>query len=315
MALISVEGGELSAEQVVAQMQKLFSGKWGEFLHSSVSCQIRAATGGLLWGANVREEGVRAGTRLKFEPWLEKKESFLLPKVWIKVYGMREELREFLDLWAVGFMLGSTQTVDMETTRKSDFGRIFVAVLNLKLIPPHLDAVIGDHYFELDIEVEKKGFDENGEEVEVEWSREGAEEVSMEVDANVGDGEVHNREAKHRKSVETEKESVVHDDQGSAGDGLVVPKSLRELVQGMNEEEFNAFLKNKVGELMDSAVGKVMEEMADKVMVETEDEVPLAGGRTTLERSLAAIPKVVLPPVRSSLGLMGSTDEHTMDKA
>jgi hypothetical protein len=46
-------------------------------------------------------------------------------------------------------MLGSTQTVDMETTRKSSFGRVQVAVLNPGLIPEQLDVVIGDHYIEV----------------------------------------------------------------------------------------------------------------------------------------------------------------------
>jgi hypothetical protein len=87
----------------------------------------------------------------------------------IRVYGLRRELCEFLDLWAVGSMLGSTQIVDMETTRKSDFGHVLVAVLNPGLIPTQLDVVIGDHYFELEFEVEKRGFDENGDEVDVEW--------------------------------------------------------------------------------------------------------------------------------------------------
>jgi hypothetical protein len=32
-----------------------------------------------------------------------------------------------------------------------------------------LDVVIGDHYFELDFEVEKVGIDENGEEAEFVW--------------------------------------------------------------------------------------------------------------------------------------------------
>jgi hypothetical protein len=36
------------------------------------------------------------------------------------------------------------------------------------LIPANLDVVIGDHYFELEFEVEKFGFDENGEEVVIE---------------------------------------------------------------------------------------------------------------------------------------------------
>jgi hypothetical protein len=57
----------------------------------------------------------------------------------------------------------------METTRKNEFARILVAVLDPKLIPRKLDVVIGDHYFDLEFEVEKRGFDENGEEVDVEW--------------------------------------------------------------------------------------------------------------------------------------------------
>jgi hypothetical protein len=58
--------------------------------------------------------------------------------------------------------------MDMEVTRKNDFGRVLVGVLNLALIPANLDVVIRDHYFELEFEVEKFGFDENGEEVVIE---------------------------------------------------------------------------------------------------------------------------------------------------
>jgi hypothetical protein len=66
-------------------------------------------------------------------------------------------------------MLGSTQIIDMETTRKNEFGRVIVAVLNPGLIPAQLDVVIGDHYFELEFEVERRGFDEKGEEADVKW--------------------------------------------------------------------------------------------------------------------------------------------------
>jgi hypothetical protein len=38
-----------------------------------------------------------------------------------------------MNLRAVGFMLDSTQLVDMEMIRKIEFGIIFVAVLNPKL--------------------------------------------------------------------------------------------------------------------------------------------------------------------------------------
>jgi hypothetical protein len=96
---------------------------------------------------------------------------FLLPKVWVRVFGPRRELYEFLELWEVGSMMGSTQIVDMETTRKNSFGRILVVVLNSGLIPEQLDVVIGDHYFELEFEVERMGIDENGEEAEFDWPK------------------------------------------------------------------------------------------------------------------------------------------------
>jgi hypothetical protein len=76
------------------------------------------------------ENGVATGARLKFEEWHVKEEGFLLPKVWLRVTGIRKPLREYLNLWAIGTMFGSTQMVDMVTTWKNDFGRILVAVLD-----------------------------------------------------------------------------------------------------------------------------------------------------------------------------------------
>jgi hypothetical protein len=57
----------------------------------------------------------------------------------------------------------------METTRKNEFGRILVVVLDPKLIPRKLDVVIGDHYFDLEFKVEKRGLDENVKEAIIEW--------------------------------------------------------------------------------------------------------------------------------------------------
>ena len=92
-------------------------------------------------------------------------------------------------------MLGSTQTVDMETMRKSDFGRVFVAILNPKLILASLDVVIGDHYFELGFEVKKIGVDENGEEAVFEWS----EEEDNEGKGEKGDREFFPRKEEHER--------------------------------------------------------------------------------------------------------------------
>jgi hypothetical protein len=185
MALISVEGGQVQLEEVKRQLGRLFPGKWiwelmahedNSFLDKfplKVELQRAIAFG----DADIKGKGVTAGARLKFELWQEKEVGFLLPKVWVRVFSLRKDLYEFLELWVVGSMIGSTQIVDMETTRKSDFGRILVTVLNPSLIPKQLDVVIGDHYFELVFEVEKVGIDENGEEMEFEWHRDVREMV------------------------------------------------------------------------------------------------------------------------------------------
>jgi hypothetical protein len=117
---------------------------------------------------------------------------YLLSKVWVRVTGLRKESRDFLELWAIGSLLKSTQMVDIEVTRKNEFGRVLVAVLNPALIPGNLDVVIGDHYFELEFEMEKLGFDENGEEAVIGWnggcSMEGEGEHEEE-EAQVGEKE------------------------------------------------------------------------------------------------------------------------------
>ena len=175
MARVSVIRGVLTEEQLLMQLRRVVPVKWnweleefgeGMFLTQFPSrAELQRSIN--YGGADVKGEGMREGTRLQFEEWHEKEEGFLLPKVWVRVKCVRETLREFLILWAVGSLLGSTQTVDMETTRKNKFGRILIAVLDPKLISRVLDVVIGDHYFDLEFEVEKRGFDENGEEVDI----------------------------------------------------------------------------------------------------------------------------------------------------
>lgn len=119
------------------------------------------------------EHGVATGVRLQFQEWHIKLEGLLLHKVWIWVTGIRKRLREYLNLWAIGSMLRSTQMVDMVTMRKNDFGRILVTVVDPALLPSSMDGVIGDHYFELKIEKEKVGFNENGDEVELDFRENG----------------------------------------------------------------------------------------------------------------------------------------------
>jgi hypothetical protein len=78
-------------------------------------------------------------------------------------------------LWALGSMLRATQTVDMVTSLKQNYGRVEVAVLNVDLLPNMIDTVvIGNRLYSLLIQVE--GRMKNGE-----------EEVQMELDDEAND--------------------------------------------------------------------------------------------------------------------------------
>ncbi|WVZ84094.1 hypothetical protein U9M48_031158 [Paspalum notatum var. saurae] len=127
-ALISVLGGVLSKEQIVVQLKRLIPSQWVWDLkeHGEMSFIVEFPSKAELLrsisfgGADVKEKGILLGVRIQFEEWLEE-EGHRLPKIWVRVFGIRK-LWEFLNLWAVGSMLGLTQTVDMETTRKNEFG-------------------------------------------------------------------------------------------------------------------------------------------------------------------------------------------------
>jgi hypothetical protein len=241
---------------------------------------------------------------------------------------MRKELREFLELWTVGFMIGSTQVVDMETTRKNDYGRILVAVLDPSLIPEGIDVVIGDHYFELDFEVEKWGINENGEEAEFEWNGSGM--------GSGGEGEerkgLHGEEEGQERMAKKQKMDL---DSTGGGNGRATAiksdsvglASWKEQVQNMSEGEFEVFLRQKAGEILDKAAENVLDELVDKVMEEEEEgqqEAQVAGEMSRreneegLEKKLeeaAAVQGANKQQVRASPRLQRSKDEHVLAKA
>lgn len=113
-ALVKVVGGVLNVDQVASQLQRVVSSKWiwnpvpqgkDAFVvtfPSKNELQRAMAFG----GADVRGSGIPSGMRIQFEEWHDDDEGFLLPKVWIRVWGIRKKLREFHNLWAIGSMLG-----------------------------------------------------------------------------------------------------------------------------------------------------------------------------------------------------------------
>jgi hypothetical protein len=215
----------------------------------------------------------------------------------------------------------------MKTTRKNNFGRVLVAVLNPSLIPEQLDVVIGDHYFELQFEVEKVGIDENGEEADFVWPRvvEAADgEGSFEGGQQEKEGQERLSKKQKRVSASTEGE-LGHGSAHDAEGGFV---SWKEQVQNMSKEEFEAFLRAKANEIMNKASDGVFEEVANKVMGEEDEwqqqqavleEGELSGGDKEMgigERvqEAAAVSEAKMQ-VRASPRLQRSRDEHILAKA
>jgi hypothetical protein len=292
-AQVSVVGGILSGEQLITQLKRVVPVKWnwelkdigeGKFITqfpSKVELQRSIAYG----GADAKGVGIPKGIRLQFEEWQDKEKGFLLPKVWVRVTGIEEPLREYPILWAAGTLLGATQSVDMETTRKSDFGRILVAVLDPKLIPRMLDVVIGDHYFDLVFEVEKRGFDENGEETDIFWEGrdgegEGKEKESgADNDANMTDSQMEERENKRLKGQGEKTGDGPQAKEGEQSDKRHV----------LSKEEFEDFLRWKAESVIDKVVDNVLEETATKVMQEKESSEADDGDMVELQEKAGGV--------------------------
>jgi hypothetical protein len=146
------------------------------------------------------------------------------------------------------------------------------------LIPEQFDVVIGDHYFELEFEVERMGIDENGEEAEFDWPK-GARKDDGEVfleEGQQGEEEFGGRTAKKLKrgvgSGEGERGVEISP---NSEDGFV---SWKEQVQNMTKDEFEVFLRAKAGDILNRAADEVMEEMVDKVLGEEDEGHQEEGG-------------------------------------
>jgi hypothetical protein len=115
------------------------------------------------------------GVSLFFDKWKEEEEGMPLQWVWIRIFRLPEKLREFSVLWALGSMLGVTQSVDMISSLKRNYGRVEVAVLNVDLLPNSIDTVvIGDRLFSLPIQVEgPEGHEVHNNQMEVDEGNSG----------------------------------------------------------------------------------------------------------------------------------------------
>lgn len=248
-------------------------------------------------GADVKMVGVSVGIRLQFAKWSEKEEGYLLPKVWVRVYGLRKKLREFINLWAVGSLLGSTQTVDMEMTRKNNFGRICIAVLNPKLIPSQLKVVIGDHYFELRFEIENIGMNDSGDEIELDLFK-SDDENDKEQEEDSPMDELNPKDSKEPKRHENNT-SLMPDKDGADHE--------------QTKESKDAFLADHVP-LESETLISFSEEVSTTLPDIVQEAVNNGNGSLKISE-VAAIPESTISSAHASSGPAGTAIEHVLVRA
>jgi hypothetical protein len=179
-ALVTIQGGTISIPQLVTELSRLIPKKWlwdvtqqddDSFIvpfPSRGDLQRSVAFG----KADIKEFGVS----LLFEEWKEEEEGMPLQRVWIRIFRLPKKLREFSVLWALGSMLGVTQSVDMISSLRRNYSCVEVVVLNVDLLPNSIDTVvIGDRLFSLPIQVEgPEGHEVHNNQMEIDEGNSGA---------------------------------------------------------------------------------------------------------------------------------------------
>ncbi|EEE61473.1 hypothetical protein OsJ_15744 [Oryza sativa Japonica Group] len=189
-------------------------------------------------------------TKWKWEPVPHGKDAFVV------LFPSKGELQ-----WAINFGGADVKEGGVAMGVRVEFEEWFVEEEGF-LLPKVLDVVIGDHYFELKFEVEKKGVDENGEEVEFnleDWD--GDEE-----DGNVeGEESGEDNEGREKGPKMSKVDDMVTDDNHDRGEGS---KEAQEGADLAKEMDFSMMAEN----ILDVAVQDVLEEVYERVEREELEE-------------------------------------------
>jgi hypothetical protein len=96
----------------------------------------------------------------------------------------QKELCDFLIIWAVGSILGTTKNVDMVFTRKHEICRLQVLVLDPNLIPQFVEVVIGESLYTLQFRVEENVEDNEPKPMDMDDYKDGGYEKEEEADCD-----------------------------------------------------------------------------------------------------------------------------------
>lgn len=211
----------------------------------------------------------------------------LLEQTWVTVTRVPRVLRSFLQLWAVGTIIGTTQKVDMVHLRATGQVRIRVAVYDVKKIPEYADVCVGIGVYRLYFKAD--------------------ETVPVDPVIPNDDDDLLGESDKEQEGSDREMEDADASDKNQQNNA---PPSDKTPAQQQIPPHKQAAI---VSEAVDIACAQLIEEISVQVMLETEEDhtkegTLLANEHTNLGVSPA--PSIVDAPTDAAL-LGGSTSPTT----
>jgi hypothetical protein len=158
---ISIDGGVLTAQQIVSQLQRLVPVEnyhWDVFPTEDNS--FRATFPNKAELERLKVFGAcnvpNTGCTMTVDSWGARVDpNVRLPEVWIRVAGIPPRHRgDYLAVWALGTLFGKTFEVDTPFTRQHGIARIRIGCMDFTKIPALKSVFIKDGFFDLLFEVE-----------------------------------------------------------------------------------------------------------------------------------------------------------------
>ncbi|KQK07165.1 hypothetical protein BRADI_2g33475v3, partial [Brachypodium distachyon] len=143
--LIQVEGGSMSQERVVAEMQRLIlvsNFQWEVTAQGMSDFVVLFPTRGEL------QRLVRVGViqvpnselRFRVDEWTSSSTAaFEFQDTWVHIGNIPHDLFNYRAIWELGTLLGTTLDVDMSFSRRHGVARVHVSVTNISAIPSGTD--------------------------------------------------------------------------------------------------------------------------------------------------------------------------------
>lgn len=301
IAKINVSQGEISRENVIRELDRLFpeAAPWkvDQVTASSFSTIFPSAAElqrMVEWGP-VHAKSQKAVLEIMASGTSEGRVKARLTDVWVQFDGLPSQLCTYHHIWGVGSTLGVTVEVDMPFFRKHGICRMKVAVIDPEAIPFAGEVEISKIIYEAHYWVEQGPLD--------------GEPVPMESEFG-GDEHGNSDRNKEEKSKEGNGQDNVSNKEEKDGKGKN---------DGSSEEEHKQVGDNGMDEPVDNDLLMHTDEVIKPVVLEEqaeEVENPMAqSDMAATIQQLAAIPEIVQSPAAERKRRSNTSDEHALIRA